>query len=183
MTQVRLSLRARDNSWDGILAPGERILWQGQPSTRISPRPGQIGESLFGLFFMGFSVIWMRTAYAIAGGPVWMFGLIFFFIGSYNVFGKYMWQSYERGHTWYTLSDRNAYIAKDSPLGGRSLASYPITPQTALEFAEGPTSAIYFATEPYRVNGRARTAKVGFENLTEGREVYDKMLAIQKGEL
>lgn len=183
MTEPRRNLQTRDNSWDGILAEGERILWQGQPSSRISPKPGQIGESLFGLFFMGFSVIWMRTAYAISGGPIWLFGLIFFFIGAYNVFGKYLWQSYERGHTWYTLSDRTAYIAKDSPLGGRSLSSYPITPDTALDFAEGTTSAIYFASETYRVNGRARTAKVGFENLADGRAVYDKMLKIQKGEL
>ncbi|MFK7938126.1 MAG: aspartate carbamoyltransferase catalytic subunit [Roseovarius sp.] len=181
MTPQR-TLQTRDNSWDGLLAKDERILWQGQPSQKLSARPGEIFESLFGVFFTGFSIFWMSMAYSMGGGPFWMFGLIFFFLGLYQVFGKYLWKSYQRGHTWYTLSDRAAYIAKDSPLGGRSLASYPITPDTELEFKSSTLSSVYFASETYRANGKNHSAKVGFENLTDGRAVYDQMLEIQRGD-
>lgn len=176
------SLQTRENSWDGLLAEGERILWQGQPSQKLSARPGEIFESIFGIFFTGFSIFWMVMAASMGGGPFWMFGLIFFFVGCYQIFGKYLWTSYQRGHTWYTLSTRAAYIAKDSPLGGRSLASYPLTPDVDLEFKPGDLSAIYFASETYRVNGKRRTSKVGFENLTDGRDVYDQMLEIRRGD-
>ena len=171
-----------DNSWDGILEDGERILWQGQPSEKLSAKPGQIFESFFGLFFVGFSVIWMRVAYSIGAGPFWMFGLIFFFTGLYLVFGKYFWQSYERGHTWYTLSTRKAYIATDTPLGGRKLKSYPITDETEFEFDPGRRASVYFARDTYRVNGRTRWSKIGFENLDNGREVLDLLLKVQKGQ-
>ncbi len=171
----------RTNSWDGILAEGEKILWQGQPNQKISAKPGQIFESLFGVFYGGFALFWMTMASSIGGGMFWMFGLPFLAVGCYMVFGKYLWQSYQRGHTWYTLSDRTAYIAMDSPLGGRTLKSYSITSGTALEFKPGRLSSIYFGEETYRVNGRSRLAKVGFENLPDGREVYDMMLKIRKG--
>ena len=175
------SLQTRDNSWDGILAEGERILWQGQPSQKLSARPGEIFESLFGVFFTGFSIFWMTMAYSMGGGPIWMFGLIFFFAGLYQIFGKYLWKSYERGHTWYTLSDQRAYIAKDSPFGGRTLNAYDIRHDMSLELSPGTLSSIYFAEEVYRANGRSRTAKVGFENLPDGREVFDIMIDIRKG--
>lgn len=169
------------NSWDGILAQGERILWQGQPNTKPSAKPGQVLESLFGVFFVAFSVFWMNMAFSIAGGPFWMFGLIFFFTGLYQIFGKYLWQSYERGHTWYTLTTRNAYIATDTPLGGRKLKAYPITADTQFDFEPGRRSSIYFASDSYRVNGRKRTSKIGFENLDNGRDILDLMFKVQKG--
>lgn len=171
------------NSWDGILETGERILWQGQPAARLSPKPGQIAESFFGLFFVGFSLIWMRTAMSMTHGPIWMFGLIFFFIGLYQVFGKYLWQRYERGHTWYSLSDRAAYIATETPIGGRRLRVFPFEGVGAIDYLPGPLASIYFGRESYRVNGRARSVPVGFENLPDGDHVFDLISKIRKGEV
>lgn len=173
----------KKNSWDGIFSDGEKLLWQGQPKSRLAPRPGQIMESLFGLVFMGFSVIWMRTAYAMSVGPHWAFGLIFFGIGFYQVAGKYLWQSYERGHTWYSLSNRNAYIASDTPLGGRKLRTWPITAKTPVEYERDPCGAVYFGSETYYTNGRKRTARVGFENLENIDEVIDLFTKIRKGQV
>ena len=48
--------------WEGILDPGERILWQGRPVPGIVWRPQQMVTFLFGLAFAGFALFWMLMA-------------------------------------------------------------------------------------------------------------------------
>ena len=175
-------LHTRDNDWDGILATGERILWQGQPLPRVSFRGGHIMETLMGVFFMGFSLFWMKMAMQ-APGPFWMFGLLFFFIGLYNAFGKYFWAAFKRQHTWYTLTNQTAYIANDMPFASRSLKSYPINSDSVLEYLPGDAATIYFGSEIKKTNKSTRKLKIGFEHLEDGNKVYDLLRQIQKGAL
>lgn len=167
--------------WEGILDPGERILWQGRPVPGIVWRPQQLVALLFGLAFAGFALFWMLMA-ASAGGFFWMFGLIHFSVGLTVSFGPFFWPAYMRRHTWYTLTDRRAFIATDMPLLGRRLKSFPIERDTVLSYDAGTPATIHFAQVVRRTkNGTSRT-DIGFVRVPDGPEVYALMRQIQRGE-
>ncbi len=166
--------------WEGILDEGEDIIWQGRPDTAIHLKINNIFTFLFGLAFAGFALFWMIGA-SRAGGGFWMFGLLHFSVGIGLSFGAIFWDAYKRRHTWYTLSDRRAFIATNIPTKGRSLKSYPITDETVLEFNQDTLSTINFAEEWRRGNkGRRYSVNIGFERIGDGEKVYSLMRDIQK---
>jgi len=167
--------------WEGILDKDETVLWQGRPDARVAFRIDKAFQFIFGLFFAGFALFWMVMA-SQAGGVFWMFGLIHFGAGLAISFGAIFWDAYRRRYTWYTLTDRRAFIATNMPHKGRKLQSYPITPGTPLEFSPGPLATITFASEERRGNkGRRYTVPVGFERIPDGDAVYRHLRRVQEG--
>lgn len=166
--------------WEGILEPGETILWQGQPDGRMVFRPVHIFPLLFGLAFSGFALFWMIMA-SQAGGVMWMFGLIHFTVGIGVMGGGPVGGAWKRRRSFYSLSSRRAFIAGTSYFGQKSLNSYPITASTVLEFEEEGTFAnIYFHKETTRdSDGDRHTTRIGFERITEGRKVLALMRQVQ----
>jgi hypothetical protein len=161
--------------WEGILDEGERILWQGRPGQEFHIGIGQVFGALFGLFFAGFALFWMVMA-AQAGGAFWMFGLIHFSAGVAMVVGTLYGNTWKRRHTWYTLTDRRAFVATDLPFKGRNLKSYPIKPDTLIDYSAGPPATIQFAEEWKRGSkGRRYKVKVGFERIADGEHVMSKV--------
>jgi hypothetical protein len=167
--------------WDGILNEGEEILWQGRPDTGLIFSASALGKLVFGLFFSGFAVFWMIGA-ASTGGIFWMFGLIHFFAGIGVMGSGVVWPGVKAHHTWYSLSNHRAFIATDFPWSSRRLNSYPISAQTSLSLEQGKLDSILFATEEYRVKGRTRTRRIGFERIRDGRTVYNLMRDIQRAD-
>ena len=166
--------------WEELLDPGERILWQGRPDGAVVLRPRNMAAFLFGLAFAGFALFWMVMA-AQAGGMFWAFGLIHFSIGLALSFGALFWGAFRRRRSWYTLTDRRAFIATDMPLKGKQLQSYPITDDTALRYDEGELDSVWFAHD-YRSNKNGSTrVDIGFERISEGEKVYRLMRDIQRG--
>lgn len=165
--------------WENILDEGEQILWQGRPDARIVWKIGHIFTFLFGIAFAGFAVFWMVMASA-AGGGFWLFGMIHFSVGLGIAFAPPFWGAWRRRHTWYSLSDRRAFIATDTPFVGRRLKSYPITDDTVIGFVPGAPATIHFATEHRRTKNGSRSVAVGFERIADGDEVYAKIRAIQR---
>lgn len=167
--------------WDGILDPDEEILWQGRPDPAIVLKVDSIVMTVFGLFFAGFALFWMVMA-AQAGGFFWMFGLIHFAVGVGITFGAFLKKPLQNRRTWYSLSNKRAFIATDYPIRGRRLRSWPINGDTALSMDEGELSTITFATRAYRHKGRNRTRNIGFERIADGPHVYRLMRDIQRAE-
>lgn len=166
--------------WGGILDDGEAILWQGRPDGAVKFKVAHLLSGLFGLIFAGFALVWMVMA-SSAGGYFWMFGLIHFFVGLSIGIGPPFWNAWRRRHTWYTLTDRRAFIATDIPLRGRRLASYPIDGDTVLDYQSGDLDTIYFAHEMRRIKNGTRRHDIGFERITGGAEVYRTLRDIQRG--
>ncbi len=167
-----------DPEWQGILDPGEVIQWQGRPVDLFRIEFRSPFEPLFFTFFTGFSLFWMWGA-SRAGGVFWMFGLLFFFIGSYGLVGQHFWKRRERARTFYTLTDRRAFIATEG-LRGRSLKSYPIAATTVIELADGQPGSVFFASETVKdSDGDATTTRVGFELVADCRSVYARIREIQ----
>ncbi len=182
--------------WQGILDEDETILWQGRPANRVLVEFNSPMEAFLALFFVGFSLFWMWQAMA-APGPFWMFGLLFLGVGLYNLVGQHFWKAHLRKSTFYTLTDKRAFIAKKTAMGQKSLKSYPIRADTALSIEEQKgLSSIYFATEDvlvsrpshWRVNGMPlnntsrSSTDIGFELLEEGRDVFALMRSLQAKE-
>lgn len=166
--------------WEGILDEGERILWQGRPDTRLRLKPAGLVGMAFGVSFAGFALFWMIMA-AQAGGGFWMFGLLHFAIGLALALGPLIWDPFRRSRTWYTLTDRRAFIATDLPLQGKRLKSYPIDEDTLLEFTPGEPATVSFAQETRRGNnGRRHTVRIGFERIPDGERVYRLIRDIQR---
>ena len=167
------------DGWAGILDDGETILWQGRPDGAMVLSARNALASLFGLAFAGFALFWMIMA-SRAGGGFWMFGLIHFSAGVGLAIGPIGYSAFRRRHTWYTLTDRRAFIATDMPITGKSLDSYPITDDTVLTFEEGPPDNLQFASRTKRTKNGTREVRLGFERIEQGREVYRMMRDIQE---
>ncbi|MDF1856515.1 aspartate carbamoyltransferase catalytic subunit [Pseudooceanicola sp.] len=171
--------QARGDGWDGILDPGEVIQWQGRPDPAVKFQLSHIVTVVFGLLFSGFALFWMITA-ARSGDLFWMFGLIHFSVGLSILIGPIYGPSWRRRHTWYTLTDRRAFIATDIPFRGRKLTAYPIAGDTVISIEEADDfSTVHFAHEmKSRKNGSTRH-DIGFERIPDGRDVYARLRAIR----
>jgi len=170
---------ARGEGWDGILDDGETILWQGRPDATVRFRAIHLVTLAFGLFFSGFAVVWMVMA-SRAGGYFWMFGLLHFFAGLGVAFGPIYGSAWRRRHTWYTLTDRRAFIATDIPFRGRKLTSWPIGGLSQLDYRDDDLPSVYFAHEMRRSGKRGYLRHdIGFERIADGREVYRLLRDIQ----
>jgi len=164
------------DGWDDILDPEEDILWQGRPDGRFHFKLHMIASFVFGLIFAGFSLIWMVAA-SIAGGYFWLLGSAHFFVGIGVAIIPFFKGRFTRRRTWYTLTNKRAYIATQFPFIGRNLKAYPIRPGTPIAFVDGAKPSIYFS---HKVSGR-RNLPVGFEMIEDGKQVLSIMEDLQKG--
>ncbi|WP_138421836.1 aspartate carbamoyltransferase catalytic subunit [Maritimibacter alexandrii] len=168
------------SGWEGILDEGEVILWQGRPGQGFHVGAGGFFGGIFGLFFAGFAVFWMVMA-SNAPGNFWMFGLIHFSVGLALSIGSIVGPTWKRRHSWYTLTDRRAFIATDMPFKGRTLKSYPIGPNTVIDYKQGDPASIHFAEEWKRGSkGGSYKVKIGFERLENGDEVMRQVRKAQE---
>lgn len=169
-----------DDGWQGILDRGEKLVWQGRPSAALRLAWRTPFEGLMAAFFVGFSLFWMHGA-SQAGGDFWMFGLIFFAVGVYQLIGVHFWTAYVRAGTTYTLTDRRALVAT-ARLGRRDLKSYPITATTELVLKDGMPGSVFFATTTrFYGRGGSTSYPVGFDFIEDARAVYQRMLSVQQG--
>lgn len=157
--------------WEGLLEPGEQILWQGRPDGRMTLSQINPMQLLFGLFFSGFALFWMVLA-AQAGGFFWMFGLLHFSVGLSVAFSGPVLAPLRRRHTWYTLTDRRAFIARRTLLQGRTLDSYRLTPNSNVSLEGHAPASVYFAEKEVRVKRGTRTRRIGFERIEDARQVF-----------
>lgn len=169
--------------WEGILDEGEKILWQGRPDSGFYLEPWTLIPAAFGLFFSGFALFWMIGA-ASAGGGFWAFGLIHFGFGLFIIANSLFGPVIRRRHTWYTLTNRRAFIATDLPWQGKRLKSYPIDKTTQFEHLPGNgLETTYFATEERRGSkGRSYTVKIGFERVEDGEVAWKLLREVARGE-
>ncbi|MGI3163463.1 aspartate carbamoyltransferase catalytic subunit [Pseudooceanicola sp. 200-1SW] len=176
MTQTSASGTAPPG-WEGLLEPGERILWQGRPDGRMSLRQINLFHLIFGLFFAGFALFWMIMA-AFAGGFFWMFGLLHFSAGVSIAIGQPVIDPLRRRYTWYTLTDRRAFIARRT-LRGRTLDSYRLDAGSRVRFEAGPPPSVYFAEDKVRGKRGTRPRQIGFERIEDGQKVFSLIEGIR----
>ena len=174
--------------WDGILDPGEKIVWQGRPDARIGFSPSAPMQIIMGVVFTGFALFWIVQARAITSHESFpgfarffpLFGIPFVLVGLRMLGGDALWHAFQRRHTWYTLTNRRAFIATAVPLRARTLKSFDITPETDIEFDGRDPGTLIFAYESRRGTSRK---PVGFHRIPEARSVLARMNEIRKRQM
>lgn len=160
--------------WEGIMQPGESILWRGRPIAKVNllrliPQVG------FGLIFTSFSVFWMVMA-AQGGGVFWMFGLIFFFTGLGLIAKTLLDERMRMRDTFFTLSDRAAYIARRHWMQGRQLETYRITAAMPITLNGHATRGdVIFSSRTVRSKNGSHEVPIGFLDIEGAPEVFAQM--------
>lgn len=163
--------------WRDLLDPDEVLLWQGKPEPGVKLEWESPFETIPLLFMIGFPIFWMSGA-SKANIGAWMFGLLFLGAGLFGLFGIHFWKAYTRRNQHYALTNKRAFIGAQK-FGKRTLESYPITAETTLKYEDGNLSSIWFAEKLADGNIRKSVQNVGFERLSNGREVLAKFREVQ----
>ena len=64
---------------------------------------------------------------------------------------------------------------------GKTLASFPITADTPLDYRDGDPGSLYFATRHKRTASGSSRVHIGFERIFDAADVFAKARAIQRG--
>jgi len=167
------------NGWHDILAPGEHVLWQGQPSVppRLSPR--QIPVFLFGMMFAGFAVFWMSMA--MRAGTIWVFGLIHLFAGLAVAIGPIFVMPFVASRTWYSLTNRRAFFATHLPFVGPTLNVLDLSPALGIEFDGKDPGTLRFQDKATPLVGTHFDGAPMFTKIQNARDVFGLIRDIQRG--
>ncbi|MFY0681878.1 MAG: aspartate carbamoyltransferase catalytic subunit [Thalassovita sp.] len=169
------------NGWDGILEPGEEIIWQGRPKPGLSVSQDQLGFVAFGFLFAGFALFWMLAARQ-SGGVFWMFGLIHFTVGLGVAVGSPLREVFLNSNTWYTLTDRRAFVATRLLGQRQKLLDYAITPETPLRLEHGPLSTVWFGFKADATRWNRHNDQPCFARLEDGQSVYRHLRDVQQNQ-
>ncbi len=178
--------------WQDLFQPDERLLWEGSPQPGLHGWPRLLGLSVFGLPFLiaGCAMLAFGLRQALSGGAVADIGLGLFLaafslpfagIGLALVFGQWIAAARAHRRVRYALSSRAAYVARHD--WRKSLACYPILPQTAVELETGRLAdTLWFHARQERDSDGTTTTRAGFENIADGTRVYRLIRQIQTGD-
>lgn len=166
------------------LSPNERVLWHGRPRAGLVLTPAHLFSLLRGLLALA---LFLYVIARLNMGVSEYFDIqviviaIFFMAIPIDILKS----AYVRRISAYTLTSHRAIVQLDMPFYGQMVRAYPILPDTVLDFARGrKKSSIFFGTLRRKFwDPRARTARVGFERITEGDAVFALIGQIQRGEI
>lgn len=143
-----------DKGWSEIFYDGEKLLWEGRPSTRIFLLSlGDKYRLILAVLWVFFLIYFYNQSFDdgalvlvrfFQGLPLWALAL--FIIGViYFTTARWFLDSYQRRHTVYAISNKRAFIAKSA--FGRKLDHIPIVPTMKIDLATGDLGAITFREE------------------------------------
>lgn len=136
------------------LMRGERVLWEGRPSTGLLLRPVELFLIPFSLLWGGFAIAWNWMAWTAPGDDhvFALFGLPFLAIGIYMIAGRFVVDAWLRGRMRYLVTDQRIVILKR---GVESLQSLDIRHLPVVELKEGSdgSGSIRFAQDRFLMMG------------------------------
>lgn len=172
-------MSAPQDEWDGILEPGEKVLWQGRPGAGFKPTISHLVDALRGAAAMAVGIVFVLGADFL---PFLVIGVFLILTGFYMLAGRHLWQIYENRHyTWYTLTNKRAFIGRSDPFGNRSLETYKLCPDTMLELVPGERPSVYFSHEVVKRRDKEVRRRIGFESVADGDTVFRLMRDVQEG--
>ena len=152
------------------LAPGERLVWQGQPGIgRLMLR--SLAIALFGVPFTGFALFWAGMAARITAESPFalaklfpLFSLPFLVVGGGMVLAP-VWGAWQGTKTRYAITDRRALVCEPrlgSGIQTRSFAADALTHITRNQRGDGSGDLIFEEVRTLGRKGELRTTRHGF---------------------
>jgi hypothetical protein len=164
----------------------EKLIWQGKPSpARYALRKASYTFPL-GIFFLGFSLLWIYVAYTGANNATdfafWMFGIPIVIVGACMVLSP-AWYLFRATNTTYTLTDGRATIYISGPFP--RWTSVPLNQVPFVDVrssSEGPGHVLFQEAAPmfYGMDGGMKQ-RDGFIAIADAAKVGQMLrTAIQK---
>lgn len=165
--------------WEGLLEPGERLLWQGRPDGRVHWRAPALRQWGMGLGFGGFGALVLALAggNALDTGLFVVFGAVLVGVGVYYLGACHLWYAWLRRRTDYAVTDRRALIR----VRGR-LRAWVIGPAMVID-ADPPS--VWFARahagDMFRGRRTLIRQRIGFDPIEDAAGVAALMRQVQAG--
>ncbi|MVO15144.1 hypothetical protein [Parasedimentitalea huanghaiensis] len=190
------------DEWDKILEPGEEVLWQGRPDSDFRWQnqillPLKIGLLCFAAWLplLVFAPDWPEGT--IPASQLFRDFALILISGNIGYLAlKQLQARFVFRKTWYTLTNRRAFIARNHPLLGKRLWDYPISGDSVIDISFTPHCSVWFAwryptsldkaISEFDMAGQIAVRhhgshEVGFENILDGEKVYQLMGLVQAG--
>jgi hypothetical protein len=171
------------------LGHDERLLWSGQPAQGVRLRAADAFLIPFSLLWGGFAIFW-ETSVISLGAPLFfvIWGIPFVLVGLYLIAGRFWTDARQRARTYYALTDSRIIIISGifsrstRSLSLRNLSGVCLTAKAngGGVIAFGPVNPMFYWWGASGWPGTGRYATPCFELDGNAREVYEKILAVQR---
>ena len=104
------------------LTSGESLLWSGQPQRKVIFHPSDWAAIPFSLIWGGGAVFWewaatghLANANHTHAEPAFfaLWGIPFILIGQYLIWGRFIYIAWEKGHTFYAVTNKRVLVLCD----------------------------------------------------------------------
>ena len=101
------------------LIQGENILWAGKPSSSVVFHGEDLFLIPFSLLWGGFALFWEAGAAGLWGagsqqGGQWVFGIPFFVIGQYLIWGRFFYVAWKKKRTHYAITTQRVLVVQNT---------------------------------------------------------------------
>ncbi len=162
------------------------LRWTGRPRAGLLFRRSDVYAILITAFVFAFAVFWELLAATTRNAIPITLGAVFIAVAFYFLFGRFVWDAYQRSKTYYGLTSDRAIITKQ---GSNSIQSLYLPAVQSLGFqlfADGfgtitfgdPARSLYWY--PYAlVNWSGGPLVPAFEGISDAQHVYDLCVGAQ----
>ncbi len=169
----------------------EQLLWAGQPRAGLRLQTSDLLMVPFSLMWGGFAFFWEWQVIK-TGAPLFMmlWGIPFVLIGLYMIVGRFFWDAYRRGTTFYGITTQRAIIVTRSLAGTTRAKSMQLRSMSDVTLSAdrdgsgsiqlGPsanTSAAWWAGAGWP---GAQGTSPSFEQLPDAKSVYAVLQRAQR---
>ncbi len=166
-----------DFDWSHYLNRNETLEWSGRPDGGYKLSWRDIAVSAFGFIFVlsGLSAIALGIWH---GEPIALFiGACHFLAGFFISIGRHIFVAQKLRNTYYALTKNRALIFEKNKLHSISLHKGS---HIEIQHHRNSESILFDQTvsDVWSMNNMARSRKLGFRSIIDGKEVYQKILSI-----
>ena len=180
--EVRVTDTNEAGSWDGILGEGEQIEWQGAPVQGLRWELGR-RDTLAAVAAAAGGITLFAFTLGRSNDTLGNAALVFLVWGVIAAVVYHAWSFWNRRRTFYTLTNRRAFIATWH-FGVQTLRAYPIATMRPLRLVDTEPGHVYFDHDTVRRKNRLTDGdeetivEVGFLDLDMPRRVHDLLLRL-----
>lgn len=157
--------------WNKVLPASETIIWAGQPEWGLT-----LNKELLGSIGIGVLVVLFGAVQNTNEDP---FANIIMALGLAAILASIMHDGMRRLFTRYALSEQHVF-EKTWFLGWRYRLA-PIRMIALLEIGSETNPTLEFSlSEPFDALGRKRVTAVRFYRVRDGKEIFERLLSLQK---